>query len=87
MKRGKKIAFIGVDSNDNDAAARKFLKRFPVSYPSYRDGNSAVAAEMKAVQAFPTTAFYDRRGKLAYLHQGGYASERKLAKDIARYAR
>ena len=36
---------------------------------------------------FPTTAFYDRQGRLAFLHQGAYATERKLARDIARYAR
>jgi hypothetical protein len=39
------------------------------------------------VQAFPTTVFYDRKGRVAFLHQGGYASERKLAADIDRYAR
>jgi hypothetical protein len=39
------------------------------------------------VAAFPTTAFYDRKGRLSYLHQGAYATERKLAGDISRYAR
>ena len=28
----------------------------------------------------PATAYYDRKGELAYLHQGGYASEDKLAR-------
>jgi cytochrome c biogenesis protein CcmG, thiol:disulfide interchange protein DsbE len=87
IKRGRKVAFLGVDGNDNDANARKFLKSFPVSYPSYKDPNLAVAAVFNGVQAFPTTAFYDSRGRLAYLHQGGYASERKLSADIDRYAR
>ena len=87
LKRGRRVAFLGVDSNDNDAAARKFLRELPVSYPSYRDPKLAVASSFNGVQAFPVTAFYDRRGKLAYLKQGGYASERKLAADIERYAR
>jgi cytochrome c biogenesis protein CcmG, thiol:disulfide interchange protein DsbE len=87
QKLGKKVAFIGVDSQDTDSDARSFLRQFPVSYPSYRDGNLAVAAVFNGVQAFPTTAFYDAKGKLAFVHQGGYPSERKLAADIKRYAR
>jgi cytochrome c biogenesis protein CcmG, thiol:disulfide interchange protein DsbE len=87
LKRGKRMAFLGVDSNDNEAAARRFLDEFPVTYPSYEDPRLEVAAVFRGVQGFPSTAFYDRRGDLAYVHQGGYASERKLAADIERYAR
>jgi cytochrome c biogenesis protein CcmG/thiol:disulfide interchange protein DsbE len=87
LRRGRKVAFIGVDGNDNDADARKFLKGFPVSYPSYMDPQLGIAAVFNAVQAFPSTAFYDSRGGLAYVHQGGYATESKLSQDIERYAR
>jgi cytochrome c biogenesis protein CcmG/thiol:disulfide interchange protein DsbE len=87
IKRGRKVAFIGVDGNDNDGDARKFLADFPVSYPSYKDPDLGISAVFKAVQAFPSTAYYDARGGLAYVHQGGYASERKLSEDIDRYAR
>ena len=87
VKRGKRIAFLGVNSQDNDADARSFLRQFPVSYPSYRDPKLGVAAVFHGVQAFPTTAFYDSKGGLAFVHQGGYASEDKLVEDIDRYAR
>ena len=87
LKRGKRVAFLGVDSNDNDAAARKFLRRYPVPYPSYRDEDLEIAALFRGVQAFPVTAFYDAKGKLAFVHQGGYPTEEKLAEDIDRYAR
>jgi len=87
LKRGREVAFLGVDSNDNDAAARRFLGEFPVTYPSYKDPQLAVAAVFNAVQAFPATAFYDRNGKLAFVHQGGYPTEQQLAEDIRRYAR
>jgi cytochrome c biogenesis protein CcmG/thiol:disulfide interchange protein DsbE len=87
IKRGRDVAFIGVDGNDNDADARTFLRRYPVSYPSYKDPQLGIAAVFHGVQAFPTTAFYDRRGRLTYLHQGGYATESKLSADIGRYAR
>jgi cytochrome c biogenesis protein CcmG, thiol:disulfide interchange protein DsbE len=86
-RRARRVAFLGVDANDNDGDAREFLAELPVGYPSFRDPASEIAAEFNGVQAFPTTAFYDRRGKVAFVHQGGYASERKLAEDIERYAR
>jgi len=87
IKRGKKVAFLGVDGNDNDNDARDFLKEFPVSFPSYKDPDLKVSAQIKAVAAFPSTAFYDSKGELAYVKQGGYATEEKLAADIERYAR
>ena len=39
------------------------------------------------MQAFPTTAFYDSKGEVAFVHQGGYQSEDQLVEDIDRYAR
>ena len=86
-KRRGRVDFLGVDSDDHDGDARAFLRENPVPYPSYSDPKSEVAAVFKAVQAFPDTAFYDRRGGLAFVHQGGYTSEAKLAADIDRYAR
>ena len=87
IQRGKKIAFIGVNGNDVDSSAKKFLARFPVSFPSYKDPDLKVSASFNGVAAFPSTAFYDSKGKLAYLRQGGYATEQKLNADIERYAR
>jgi thiol-disulfide isomerase/thioredoxin len=87
VERGKKVAFFGVDGNDNDGDARAFLKQFPVSFPSYKDPDLKISARMKAVAAFPSTAFYDSKGELAYVKQGGYATEEKLVADIERYAR
>jgi thiol-disulfide isomerase/thioredoxin len=86
-KRAKKVGFVGVDSNDNDGDAQDFLADYPVPFPSYKDPNLEIAAVFNAVQAFPSTAFYDSKGKLAYVHQGAYPSEAKLAADIGRYAR
>jgi thiol-disulfide isomerase/thioredoxin len=86
-RRGEKVAFLGVDAQDVEADARRFLSEQPVPYPSYSDPDQEVAGVFRGRAAFPTTAFYDSRGELAYLKQGGYASERKLAEDIERYAR
>jgi cytochrome c biogenesis protein CcmG, thiol:disulfide interchange protein DsbE len=86
-KRARTVGFVGVDSNDSDEDAKEFLRDYPVPFPSYKDPNLEIAAVFNAVQAFPSTAFYDPKGKLAYVHQGSYASEAKLAADIERYAR
>jgi cytochrome c biogenesis protein CcmG/thiol:disulfide interchange protein DsbE len=83
---GKKVAFLGVDSNDNYGDAAEFLARYPVSYPSYKDGSNTNAQVFNGVIAFPTTVFYDASGKLKYIHNGQYATEAALRRDIARYA-
>ena len=87
LERGARVAFVGVNGNDNDGNASDFLEKFPVPYPSYKDGDLKISAEFNAVQAFPATAFYDSKGELAYVHQGAYPSEDKLVEDIERYAR
>lgn len=87
LKHGKRIAFLGVDVQDSKGAARDLLEELPVTYPSYWDDDLKISAVFNGVAATPATAYYDRRGKLAYLHQGYYASEQDLADDIRRYAR
>jgi cytochrome c biogenesis protein CcmG, thiol:disulfide interchange protein DsbE len=82
-----KVAFVGVNSNDNDADAREFLGDYPVPFVQFKDPDLEVAASFNGVQAFPTTAYYDRKGKLAYVHQGAYLKEGDLVDDIDKYAR
>ena len=83
----KTVAFIGVDSDDNDEDARRFLDEYPVPYPSYKDPDLEIAEVIKGQIAFPTTTFYDSKGKLAYVKQGSYASEADFVEDIERHAR
>jgi len=85
VQLGRRVGFIGVNSNDNAADARRFLKRYPVAYPSYEDGDSKIAELFNGIATFPATAFYDASGKLQYMHQGQYPSEQKLRADIRRY--
>lgn len=86
-KRAGEVVFLGVNSNDNRGDAEDFLAEYPVDFPHFEDPQLEVAASFNAVQAFPATAFYDSKGELAYVHQGGYSDEQKLAADIDRYAR
>ena len=85
IKRGKEIAFLGVDAEDPEDDAREFLSEFPLSFPSYKDPRLRISLDMKAPYN-PTTVFYDSKGEVAYIHQGSYASEEKLVEDIERYA-
>ena len=85
VELGKRVGFIGVNSNDNAGDAKSFLKRYPVAYPSYEDGDSKIAQVFNGIATFPATAFYDASGKLQYMHQGQYPSEQKLRADIRRY--
>jgi cytochrome c biogenesis protein CcmG/thiol:disulfide interchange protein DsbE len=86
VKRGKRVAFLAVNSEDNAGEAADFLEEYPLPFPSYEDPDGDVRRELRIV-GLPATAYYDRKGELAYLHQGVYASEEKLAADIERYAR
>lgn len=85
-KRGAKIAFLGVNTNDARDEAQAFLADFPVPFPSYEDPRAEVAAELKHVVAFPTTAFYDTSGTLVHVHQGQFRDEAELRRAIDRYA-
>lgn len=87
LERGKRIAFLGVNPDDNERAATQLLDELPLSFPSYTDpGQEISGQELKAV-AFPSTAFYDSKGKLAYVRQGPYRDDEELIADIERYAR
>ena len=78
---------MGVNALDSDAAARRFLARNPVPYPHYKDPDQEIAKLFRGNASFPTTAFYDRRGRFVIALQRFYASETQLRADIDRYAR
>jgi thiol-disulfide isomerase/thioredoxin len=83
---GRRVAFLGLDSGDNHADARSFLRRFPVSYPSYEDPNHRTATALGIPPTFPVTVFYDAAGRQQFMHQGYYRSAAELRQGIERYA-
>lgn len=83
---GKRVAFLGVDSQDDADAAKTFLAEEPVPYPSYSDPGEEIADSLGASLGLPDTAFYDSSGKLVYLKQGPYAEGSELEADVRRYA-
>jgi len=83
---GKRVAFLGIDTQDSDDAASTFLEEAPVPYPSYTDPGKDIGNAIGASLGLPDTAFYDRGGKLVYLKQGPYDDAAELRADIERYA-
>jgi cytochrome c biogenesis protein CcmG/thiol:disulfide interchange protein DsbE len=83
---GKRVAFLGIDTQDSDDAASTFLEEAPVPYPSYTDPSKEIGEAIGASLGLPDTAFYDRSGKLVYLKQGPYDDAAELRADIERYA-
>jgi thiol-disulfide isomerase/thioredoxin len=83
---GRQVAFLGIDAKDQTPAAAAFLRKFPVSYPSYVDPNGSIAAAINAYTAYPQTFFFDRSGRKVYDKAGPYLSASELDKDIRRYA-
>ncbi len=84
-KYGKRVAFLGVNSEDSEDAAHTFLSEAPVPYPSYTDPGGDIKESLGASFGLPDTAYYDRKGELVYLKQGPYLSEEDLNADIDKY--
>jgi len=85
VDRGRQIAFVGVNGSDKRPSAESFLRSHPVPFPSYEDPHEDIARAIDAPSNYPITVFLDERGKMAYIHQGGYVSAQALAADIDRY--
>jgi cytochrome c biogenesis protein CcmG/thiol:disulfide interchange protein DsbE len=84
-KRGKEVAFLGINSKDQDPAARKFLDQQWLPFPSYKDPDDAIAAKLKAPKVAPVTIFIDAEGNVVNKHYGTYRSDKQLNDDIDRY--
>jgi cytochrome c biogenesis protein CcmG/thiol:disulfide interchange protein DsbE len=83
---GRKVAFLGIDAKDQNGAASSFLKKFPVTYPSYTDPDGSLASSLQLIAAYPQTIYFNRHGEQVFDHAGPYLSAAALEKDIRRYA-
>ena len=84
-KRGKEVAFLGINSKDNDTAAKGFLAEQWLPFPSYTDPDDAIGRKLKAGQYAPITIFIDENWKSVKVHYGTYKSDKQLNDDIDRY--
>jgi cytochrome c biogenesis protein CcmG, thiol:disulfide interchange protein DsbE len=85
VQDGRRVAFLGIDSKDTNRAASAFLKRFPVTYPSYTDPDKAILASLRTYDAMPQTFYFNARGHEVYDHAGPYTSLKSLQHDIRYY--
>jgi cytochrome c biogenesis protein CcmG/thiol:disulfide interchange protein DsbE len=84
---GKRVAFLGVNSEDSEDFATTFLREEPVPYPSYSDPDKEILDSLGAtLGGLPDTAFYDPSGELVFLKQGPYSENSELEADVRRYA-
>ncbi len=82
---GRRVAFLGVDTNDAADEARSFLSGHRVSYPSYQ-ASSAQLAPLASIEGMPSTIYISASGRVLAVHTGQYDTEATLANDITRYA-
>ncbi len=85
-KRGDKVAFMGIDANDTDAAAQTYIRDHPIPYLSFTDANESLSDSLGAAPGQPITIFYNSAGDKTYMHSGPYASLADLNADIDKYA-
>lgn len=82
---GRRVAFLGADSEDTSGGARAFLAAHPLSYPSYETSTEALSS-ITPVSGLPTTVFLDGSGKVVHVHIGQYGAQGTLEEDIRTYA-
>ena len=83
---GARVAFLGVNVDDERDAAERLAARYPMPYPSYFDPRSNIAVGRFGSRVLPVTVLFDARGRQAIVRQGEFPTRAKLAAAIERYA-
>jgi cytochrome c biogenesis protein CcmG, thiol:disulfide interchange protein DsbE len=81
--RGDGVVVVGVDAQDFSGDARKFLRRFRLTYPNVHDGPGDVLPKY-GVTGFPETYFVGRDGRLVGERVEGEISVEQLNAGIRR---
>ena len=72
--RDRGVVVIGVDIQDTDEAARKFLDTFSLTFPNARDVTGRVSVDY-GVYGVPETFFIDRAGRIRAKHVGAVTDQ------------
>ncbi|MBK5233894.1 MAG: TlpA family protein disulfide reductase [Thermoleophilia bacterium] len=83
---GRKVAFLGIDVEDDAASAETFLKDNPVPYPSYSDPGADIYDSLGLSFGYPGTVFFDAEGKQTFTKPGQYSDQAALEADVQEYA-
>ncbi len=77
--RDQGVLFVGVNVQDQEAAAKEFIKEFGLSFPNGPDPGSRIAVDY-GVYGIPELFFVDRGGRITYKHIGLIGESRLHAK-------
>ena len=80
---GRGVVVVGIDSQDFKGDARRFARRYGLTYPLVHDGPGKTRARY-GVTGFPETFFIDRRGNIVGEHIQGPVSDEQLEENILR---
>jgi cytochrome c biogenesis protein CcmG/thiol:disulfide interchange protein DsbE len=78
-QKGQGVVFVGINIQDKEEAARKFLEEFDVTYPNGMDPGSKIAIDY-GVWGLPETFIIDREGRITYKHVGSLGVDTVIAK-------
>jgi cytochrome c biogenesis protein CcmG/thiol:disulfide interchange protein DsbE len=79
--RPRGVVVVGIDAQDFASDARKFMRRYGVTYPNVHDGPGDILSGY-GVTGFPETYFVSRTGRLVGERVQGEISEEKLEAGI-----
>lgn len=74
LAKDRDVVFLGVNIQDTEEGARRFIQEFDVTYPNGRDAGSRIAINY-GVYGLPETFFIDREGRITYKHIGALGAE------------
>lgn len=85
------VQFLGIDTRDNAASARAFVREFRIPYPSIVDEKGSVLLALRdtvPARAIPSTVVLDREGRIAARVVGRvrYPTLRGLIDDVVNEA-
>jgi cytochrome c biogenesis protein CcmG/thiol:disulfide interchange protein DsbE len=72
--RAEDVVFLGVNMQDQEAAAREFIREFGITYPNGIDRGNRIAIDY-GIWGIPETFFLDRDGRITYKHIGALGWE------------
>ena len=76
------VTLVGINIQDNDEAARKFMSQFEFTFPNAADTGGRVAVEY-GVYGVPETFFIDRAGRIRE-REVGAVSDAELRATVER---
>jgi cytochrome c biogenesis protein CcmG/thiol:disulfide interchange protein DsbE len=79
--KGKGVVVVGVDAQDFDVDAQRFVDRAGITYPVLRDKHGSTLGHY-GVTGFPETWFVDPQGRLVGEHIAGPLTKESLEQNI-----